>query len=231
MLSSVALILIHSLTAEAPSFETDIKWDHFKSGLSNQIQINQKIISEANDYLINEDVDLSILSTIQLFETRLKPDPKDGDCFWNFKRGQKTKLVCRAFGPMQISGGVVKWAKNILPDDLQNLSKEKLHDPETNTRVGYIILKNFKAICKSSLPGVWLTAYGEGKCPKNNQLDYEGIRRCAVLTSLLKANNILPDDWKCGHEGKKMKDKTALKFISKIEEYNNQKLAVEDRKN
>ena len=81
------------------------------------------------------------------------------------------------------------------------------------------------------MPGVWLTAYGEGKCPKNNQLDYEGIRRCAVLTSLLKVNNILPDDWKCGHEGKKMKDKTASKFISKIEEYNNEKLAVEDHKN
>lgn len=234
MLPAIALILSHALSAEAPTFENDIKYDHFRSGLNNLIQVDEKIVNNTDDNLINPEVDLAILSTIQLFESRLRPNPKDGDCYWNnFKiNGQsKFKLECRSVGNMQISRGIVKWAKNILPDDLQNLSNEQMHDPETNTRLGYIILKNFKAICKSSLPGVWLTAYGEGKCPKNNQLDYEGIRRCAVLTSLLKANNILPDDWKCGHEGKKMKDKTALKFISKIEEYNNQKLAVEDRKN
>lgn len=231
MLPLLNLILIHALSAEAPSFETDIKWDHFKSGLNNQIQVDQHVIMNSEKLLTDKEIDLNILATIQLFETRLKPDPKDGDCHWEFIKGSKSKLICRSFGPMQISGGVVKWAKNILPNDLQNLTKEQLHDPEINTRVGYIILQNFKAICKSFSPGVWMTAYGEGKCPKNNALDYEGIRRCAVLTSLLKANNILPEDWKCGHEGKKMNDKTALKFIAKIEEYNNQKLVVEDRKN
>lgn len=228
MFSLLSLILIHVLTSEAPSFETDIKWEHFKNGLNNQLEVDQEVITNSKELLIDQEVDLSILATIQLFETRLKPDPKDGDCHWQYNPGKKSKLVCRSFGPMQISGGVVKWAKNILPDDLKNMKPEELHDPTINTRVGIIVLNNFKAICKSSLPGVWLTAYGEGHCPKNNQLDSEGIRRCAVLTSLLKANNSLPDNWKCGHEGKIIKDKTALKFIKKIEEYSNQKVAVED---
>lgn len=228
MVHALSLILIHALTAEAPTFEIDSKWDHFKSGINNQIEIDSNIINDSGALLTdNKDIDLNILATVQLFESRLKPDPKDGDCQWNFIKGHKSKLICKSFGPMQISGGVVKWAKNILPENLQNLTNEQLHNPETNTRVGYIILNNFKAICKSSLPGVWLTAYGEGKCPKNNQLDFEGIRRCAVLTSMLKVNNILPDNWKCGHEGKKMNDKTALKFIAKMEEFNKEKLTVE----
>ena len=230
----LSLILIHALSAEAPSIENDIRYENYKIGYNMLLQTDQKIINEEEDYLVNPEVDLNILATIQLFESRLRPNTKDGDCIRHYKKigGENIiKFDCRSVGNMQISRGAVKWAQNIDHEKFKNLTVEDLRTPETNTRVGYYILKQFKTSCKSSLPGVWITAYGEGKCPKNNQLDMEGLRRCAVLTEELKTQSIMPINWKCGHEGKNMKDPTALKFIAKMEELNKLDSKVETAKN
>lgn len=214
---SLVLILIHALSSELPNIEYDGKFDNYKSDISDLLAINQNIVNESNnklDFLVNAEVDLNIIATIQLFESRLKYNIKDGDNH-------------RSVGPMQISVSAVNWAKNIDSEKFKNLTLDQLRLPETNTRLGYDILKQYKISCKSSLPGVWLTAYGQGKCPKNNELDFEGIRRCAVLTSQMDYLGITPPDWKCGHENKILKDRTALKFISKIRELNNDSFDVE----
>ena len=234
MINPLYLLLIHTLTAEAPTFETDVKYDHFKTGINNLVTIDQNITDASDDHLINPEVDSNILSVIQLFESRLRPNSKDGDCHpHNYKAGKNwvVKNDCRSVGNMQISLGAVTWLKNIEPGKWENITVDQLRDPETNTLAGYAILKSFKKSCKSSLPGVWLTAFGEGHCPKNNQLDYEGVRRCSVLTAQLKANDILPENWKCGHEGKKMTDKTALNFIKKIDEFKVNDFEVETASN
>lgn len=233
---SLSLILIHAISAEAPLIETDARYDKYKTGEVSLLESDYKVVNENDDYLINPDVDLNIIANIQLFESRLRPNTKDGDCTYRFHKtgiGKATvaKMECRSVGNMQISRGAVKWIQNIDFNNFKDLTIDELKTPEMNARVGYAILKNFKATCKSTLPGVWITAFGEGKCPKNNQLDSEGIRRCAVLTAQLKASNSLPENWKCGNEGKKMKDPTALKFIAKIEELNKKKLDVETAKN
>lgn len=223
MFEALSLIFIHAISGEAPTIETDSRYDNYKAGYVNLLDTDQKIINESDDYLVNPDVDTFILGTIQLFESRLRTNTKDGDCIHHYhKVGNENiiKLECRSVGNMQISKGAIKWIQNIDGKNFKELTIDQLRTPEWNTRVGYTLLKYFKRSCKSSLPGVWLTAFGEGHCPKNNQLDMEGIRRCAVLTASLNANGTIPPGWKCGHEGKKMKDPTALKFVKKIDELN-----------
>jgi hypothetical protein len=223
MFEALTLILIHAISGEAPTIETNSRYDGWKAGYVGLLDTDQKIVNESDDFLVNADVDLDIIATIQLFESRINPSPKDGDCRNTYyKQGGQNiiKQNCRSVGSMQISKGAVQWAKNINGQEFKELTINKLREPEMNVRVGYSVLKNFKSLCKSNLPGVWLTAFGEGHCPKNNQLDAEGLRRCAVLTAELNASGNLPPNWKCGHEGKKMQDKTALKFIAKIAELN-----------
>jgi len=230
-MSLLSLILIHAISAEAPTIEYNPKYNAYKIASAELLSIDEDVVSKNNDYLINHDVDLNIISMIQLFEARLRSNPKDGDCRNTYNKfGNKvvTKIICNSIGNMQISKGAVNWAKNLNPEKFKNLTVEDLRDRTINTEVGYAILKHFKNTCKSSLPGVWITAFGEGHCPKHNQLDFEGVRRCAVLTAQLNANGTLPPNWKCGHEGKKMKDPTALKFIAKMNEFNNDKLLVEN---
>lgn len=223
MFEALSLIFIHAISSEAPTLETDPRYDTYKAGYVDLLNTDKKVIDESDDYLVNPDVDAFILGTIQLFESRLRPNTKDGDCIHHYHKVGNENVIttdCRSVGNMQISKGAVKWIQNIDHENFKELTVNKLRTPETNTRVGYTLLKFFKSSCKSSLPGVWLTAFGEGHCPKNNQLDSEGIRRCAVLTASLNANGTLPLNWRCGHEGKKMKDTTALKFIQKIGELN-----------
>lgn len=234
MIDVLSLILIHAISAEAPTVETDIKFDKYKAGEVSLLESDYKIVNENNDYLVNPDVDLNILANIQLFESRLRPNTKDGDCLTHYHKVGKDIVSikdCRSVGSMQISKGAVKWIQNIDSEKFKNLTVEELRTPEMNARVGYAILKQFKASCKSSLPGVWITAFGEGKCPKNNQLDFEGVRRCSVLTAQLEASNSLPENWKCGNEHRKMNDSTALKFIAKIEELNKKSKHVETANN
>lgn len=216
MIKSIAAILIHALSSEIPNIEYDGRFDNYKAGINDLITIDEKIVNESNerlDFLINAEVDLNIIATIQLFESRLN---------YNIKNDGKY------IGPMQISVKAVNWTKNIDSEKFKNLTSDQLALPEINTRVGYSILKQWKGLCKSSLPGVWLTAYGQGKCPKFNRLDFEGIRRCVILTAQLDLAGITPPNWKCGHEGKSITDKTTLKFLSKIKELNNKEDEVED---
>jgi hypothetical protein len=64
----------------------------------------------------------------------------------------------------------------------------------------------YKKLCGGP-PGVWITAYGFGHCPRPiwgkryGALHWEGARRCALLTAILDHTDAKPKGWRCGHEG------------------------------
>lgn len=218
MISILTTLLIYTLSAEAPTIIDAPKFEKFREGVSDLVDINTKVAEDGK--LVNEDVDTELLSTIELFEGRLRIKPKDGDCSTRYvKSGNKTieHRYCNAVGPMQLSKQMVTWLPKTM-SGWDDINVDSLRDPETNIRAGYDTLLFWKNTCKSNIPGVWITAYGSGHCPKNNRLDFEGTRRCGVLTAMLKGTNKMPNNWKCGDEGHLTKDKAALRFIEKLKE-------------
>jgi hypothetical protein len=156
------------------------------------------------------------------------------------------KTKCPAKGPMQISEGNLRimpawqevrsvfadikpWQQQVdehgvNPWKLQPASIDELRDPEVNVRFGYSALWHWKNTCtgrrddpRSTPAGVWMTAWGWGKCPPPSRrtvgyVDREGRRRCDKATTMMKRlvelarspqasfDYTLPDGWYCGHE-------------------------------
>lgn len=179
--------------------------------------------------LVSPDVDRVLLAAARWYEARFANRPPDGDCGWFLRpKGWQHEGghggTCRAKGPMQVGLG---WSNGLLPTDLSAAGLPDPiprdfdpHDPEAGVRAGYAVLVHWKTVCGAShptLPGVWLTAYGWGRCPPRLHtglyIDREGVRRCALATSMLEATGTKPDGWRCGHEGRKLEPYDA-RFIA-----------------
>jgi hypothetical protein len=151
--------------------------------------------------LIDPDTDAMLLATQAWYESALKLKPKDGDPL-RLHDGDVGTVV----GPMQVSKAAPGWVV-LLPGlgHWKGLNVEKMRDPATNVRLAYDIIKYWKDTCGGP-PGVWLTAYGWGRCPTqlwngNRTVDWEGKRRCKTLTWMMKEaakeGYKMPDDWQC----------------------------------
>lgn len=103
---------------------------------------------------------------------------------------------------------------------------EELRDPEMNVRLGYSYLLHWKNESNNNLsknekrstpPGTWITSYGWGRVSPANPrtvryVDHEGIRRCRLITNMMKDLEEMskqpnsgfeyrvPKGWYCGHE-------------------------------
>jgi len=162
--------------------------------------------------LVDPITDAAILSSVSFFESRHMLKPKDGDARWSYKR---QKSIGTVVGPMQITKAaplfVKSWPK-AMRNKYEGLTVEKMRDPKLNIELAYDILALWKKRCGGP-PGVWITAYGWGRCPsydytrKHKWVDWEGRRRCRLTTQTMKrlvASDSLeyemPDKWYCGDE-------------------------------
>ncbi len=180
--------------------EIPIERPHF-TDYRNEIAVMADLTYTIGD----NDADRALLSAVQYFESRHRGSPKDGDCrpIW---KANTWVMHCSAFGPMQLSKGVVSQLPRIDPF-WSGVTLEQLREPRRNIAAAYTVLNYWRSTCNGS-PGVWLTAYGWGRCPPRGYVDGEGRRRCALATAILRSARRLPDDWKCGHEGKQLKPRT-----------------------
>ena len=197
----IATVLLTLLGLEVPNLHADVHSAR-RDGVVQLAAINHEVAKPGK--LVSHEVDELLLATIQFYEARLDPHPPDGDCRPN---GRYAK-VCSVQGPMQL----MKGANAFLPaydPSWKGVTSKDLRDPRTNVDAAYTVLAQRKTDCGGP-PGVWITAYGQGKCPtwtwrdgkRVRKIDWEGRRRCALLTALLEQTGRKPDGWLCGHEGK-----------------------------
>jgi len=165
--------------------------------------------------LVSPEVDTAILDAMRWYEARLANHPKDGDCHFVpiFKQGQAPlyKTVCTAIGPLQVQ--LVAFKAVIGTPDASSAgismallkpTEADLREPEMGVRAGYAGLLRWKGLCGGT-PARWITAWGWGKCPPPRTLDWEATRRCELAVILLHSRG-QGIGWKCGHEGRKIRD-------------------------
>jgi len=221
----VFLILTHEapVIARTPRLET--LW---RAELAAGAELDTHVA--APGFLVSYEVDAAILDSVRWFEARLQARPKDGDCHPVLvtKSPQLWKTVCSAIGPMQVQLVALRALEHSpeaedvglpppaspraslpppphLPRPAGHYAADDLRDPDFGVRAGYAGLIRWKRLCGGP-PARWLTAYGWGKCPPARTVDREAVRRCALVTLLLDAQGKLPEDWKCGHENRKIRD-------------------------
>jgi hypothetical protein len=153
-------------------------------------QLTDMFVETAKDgHLVDPETDAAILGTISWFESRIMLKPKDGDP--RFSGGRNGKYQGSVVGPMQISKGAPIWVKTWpMRDEWLGLTVEQMRDPKTNVKLAYDILTYWKDTCGGP-PGVWISAYGSGKCPgkygKNSYSITKGARgRCKMLVRIMQ---------------------------------------------
>jgi hypothetical protein len=198
--TALVTVLMAKYGHEGGIGQIDNRWVDKKPEVEALSQIF--IDTAKNGSLVDPQTDALILATQAWYESRVSLKPPDGD-----PRYQMGKKVGTVVGPMQISkaapGWVTLWPES---EKWKGLNVEKMRDPKTNVDLGYDILKFWKSQCGGS-PGVWITAYGWGKCPTklwngNRTVDWEGKRRCKTITWMMKKlekENVyqMPENWSC----------------------------------
>lgn len=196
-------LMLSMLLVEVPHLDKTKVLD----GLNEISTIDAKV--GASGKLHGSEVDPVVLAGIQWFEGRFNPRPRDGDC----------TTSCSAVGAMQIATSnrsiIPRWSEAEEHGFLSPVTIEEMRTPTISVRLGYTILHHWKNECGGTL-GVWLTAYGWGRCPgsKNKKIskgyvDREGVRRCAVITAMLERLDRKPEGWRCGHERRRVPRRTA----------------------
>lgn len=208
----LGLLMVLMILREAPgvSDPNDKRIEKRRKEVNAVAAIHVEVAKKGQ--LVDEKVDAAILASISFFESRHMLKPKDGDA--RYSQAQK-KLVGTVVGPMQVSKAAPRLVK-IWPEPWRSkwdgLTVKKMRDPKTNVELAYDILKMWKDMCGGP-PGVWITAYGWGRCPKwdytrkHKYVDWEGRRRCRLITQTMvrmaKDDELgwkMPEDWYCGHE-------------------------------
>lgn len=175
--------------------------EHYRNGVAELARINVEVGSAG--LLVSPEVDIALLTSIQWYESRFQPDIPDGDCRM-VGLGDSTRKVCSVQGPMQLMKGAGKLPL-FVGTPFEKMSNQELKKPQHNVAAAYRAVLYYKELCGGP-PGIWITAYGYGRCPKHHagrlvKLHWEGVRRCAMLTGILEATGAKPDGWRCGHEG------------------------------
>ena len=185
---------------EIHDIDTDARRE-YREGVATLARINVETAQDA--LLVNPEVDAALLTAVQWYESRFRPQVRDGDCRM-LGLGNSFRKVCSVQGPMQLMKGAGKLPL-FVGTPFEGLSNQELKKPERNIPAAYRALGYYKRICGGP-PGVWITAYGMGRCPKRSwyglsSLHWEGARRCALLTGILESTGTKPKGWRCGHEG------------------------------
>jgi hypothetical protein len=173
----------------------------YRAGVSELARLNIEVSSEG--LLVSPEVDAALLTGIQWYESRFRPEPPDGDCHM-VGLGFTTRKVCSVQGPMQLMKGAGKLAL-FVGTRFEGMTNPEMKKPANNIAAAYRTLLYYKELCGGP-PGVWVTAYGFGHCPKSHggkhgSLHWEGARRCALITAVLESTRTKPEGWRCGHEG------------------------------
>jgi hypothetical protein len=176
----------------------------YRAGVSELARINIEVGSQG--LLVSPEVDAVLLTGIQFYESRFRPDAPDGDCRM-VGLGHTTRKICSVQGPMQLMKGAGKLPL-FVGTRFEGMSNPELKKPANNIAAAYRALVYYKELCGGP-PGVWVTAYGFGHCPKrslgkHSTLHWEGARRCALITAMLESTGTKPADWRCGHEGQRV---------------------------
>ncbi len=189
--------MLAALSLEVPYITEDRATEHRES-VYELARINREVAES--------DAEAAVLASIQYFEGRYRVRPKDGDCrpFWN---GSAWARRCGAFGPMQISVAAPRWLVR-MDSKWKGITVKELRDPRRHVEAAQEILNSWRKKCGGKSYGVWITAYGWGRCPTKGYVDWEGSRRCALATAILEAGNRVPEGWKCGHEGRSQTRRT-----------------------
>jgi len=160
--------------------------------------------------LIDPKTDAALFAAISWYESRQMLKPRDGDR----RLMRDGKIRGTAVGPMQVSMGATEWVKwwDVGKKKYKGLTVKQMRDPKFNIELFYDIMQHWKKTCGGP-PGVWITAYGWGRCPKydytrkHKTVDWEGRRRCKLMTATMKRmaanpdfDYEMPEDWYCGHE-------------------------------
>lgn len=219
---SPAEFLFVLLVREAPvvgrSEKLSTEW---KAEVELAVELDRKVGSAGA--LVSPDVDTAILDAARWYEARLRSRPKDGDCKPEPDKAAPGgfRVVCTAIGPLQVQLSAFRAVLGTPEGILMGLSerelwpsraqrnqalKAQLREPETGVRAGYAGLLRWKGLCGGT-PARWMTAWGWGKCPGERTIDREAVRRCELVSILLESRGQTPESWKCGHEGRKIKDK------------------------
>jgi hypothetical protein len=198
--AALVTVLMRLWGHEAGVGEIDNRWEDKKPEVE---QLSKMFVETAKSGdLVDPQTDAMILATLAWYESRIMLKPPDGDVM-HLHEGN----VGTAVGPMQINKAapyyVVQWPGG---ERWKGLDVAKMRDPATNIELAYFNLKFRKDTCGGP-PGVWIAAYGMGKCPKkwgqdNYSIGWEGKRRCKTLTRLMKklaekGGYTMPTDWSC----------------------------------
>lgn len=229
-MTSAAELIFLLLTREAPVIARTPRLEtQWRAEIDAGTALDARVTSTA--FLVSSDVDAAILDAVRWYEARLASHPKDGDCHLVLvsRKPQLWKTVCSAIGPMQVQlvalralegsveaedvGLVSSPSPSHVPGPTGHYVEADLRDPEFGVRAGYAGLLRWKRICGGS-PARWLTAWGWGKCPPARTIDHEAVRRCTLVGILLDAQGKRPEGWKCGHEGRKIKDEHDARLLA-----------------
>jgi len=211
---TLAYLMILMFSREAPGIMKNTpQMEARRQEITQLAKIHAEVA--APGHLVDPQTDAALLAAVSWFESRHMLKPRDGDARYN---QAQQKLVGTVVGPMQVSKAapqiVPTWS--ILGPKYKGLTVEKMRDPRKNVELAYDILRQWKDQCEGS-PGVWITAYGWGRCPgktfgpSERTVDWEGKRRCKLATQTMirmeKAARTdpnftytVPKDWYCGHE-------------------------------
>jgi hypothetical protein len=209
---ALGLLMVLMIMREAPGVTdpNDKRLDKRRVEVKELAALHIEVAKKGQ--LVDPLTDAAILTGISFYESRHMLKPKDGDARFNWRT---QKSVGTVVGPMQVSKAAPRLVK-IWPEPWRTkwkgLTVKKMRDPKTNIALAYDILKMWKDMCGGP-PGVWVTAYGWGRCPKydytrkHKYVDWEGRRRCKLITQTMErlaknpeAKYDMPEKWYCGHE-------------------------------
>jgi hypothetical protein len=169
---------------EAGVGDDDPRWETKRDEVD---YLTQVFVAAADGTLIDPRTDALLLGTVAWYESRLSLRPKDGDPL-HLPSGDVGTVV----GPMQVSKAAPSWVRGWpgLAEKWDGLTVERMREPSVNVELARDILVFWKDQCGGG-PGVWLTAYGWGRCPPKRGangerlVDWEGRRRCSTLWKLM----------------------------------------------
>lgn len=214
MIDSLVALLISLVLAEAPVLAIpDAAEDlaRYRAGVAHLARLD--IEAGAAGALVSPDVDPVVLATIQWYESRLRPDVEDGDCYL-LRSWAGLRRVCRAVGPMQLTTSARSFLLAVDGETWRGRDID-LRDPATSVEAGYRALVFYRGFCPGP-PWRQLAAYGMGRCPgRHSAPGFEARRRCYLLTALLRHLGRLPADWRCGHEGLAVEEHTR-RLVAKL---------------
>lgn len=183
--SALAAALMALWSHETGVGEHDSRWEPKSDEIDYMTQVFVDVASDR--WLIDPKTDAILLAAVSWHESRVSTHPKDGDPL-HLAGGDVGTVV----GPMQVSKAAPGWIKlwPELRERWSGLTVDQMREPRVNVELARDILSFWKERCGGP-PGVWLTAYGWGRCPTKRwdgrrSIDWEGRARCKTIRRIIE---------------------------------------------